>query len=191
MANNSAYILHESTRDGIEHESDRLDFQHYFCHDVMDGELLPPHITKELAACASPRVCEIATGSAIWLREMSKTLPASAELFGLDFDTSKFPEAETLPSNVRLELANAYEPFPDEYRNRFDVVHLRHFILATKKGQCVALVQNLLSLLRPGGWLVWVEATAALMTTEPPSDAVFEFQKALICAPPGYTLTPS
>ncbi|KAI1419870.1 hypothetical protein F5Y12DRAFT_720221 [Xylaria sp. FL1777] len=177
MADDSPYILNESTNNGIKQESGRLEFQHRFFDDAMNNELLPVHIAKELAENHSPRVCDVATGTAIWLKELAKTLPASAELVGLDFDVSKFPEPETLPSNIRLSFGNAYEPFPEEFRNRFDVVHLRHFILATKKDHGIHLIRNLLSLLRPGGWLVWAETCAILASAEPPSDGLFQIQK--------------
>ncbi|KAI3340037.1 S-adenosyl-L-methionine-dependent methyltransferase [Ustulina deusta] len=177
MADNSPYILNESTSNGIKQEGHRLDSQHRFFDDVLNNELLPLHVANQLAKTPSPRVCDVATGTAIWLQELARTLPASAELVGLDFDVSKFPDAEALPSNIRLSFGNAYEPFPEEFRNRFDVVHLRHFILATKKDHAVPLVQNLLSLLRPGGWLVWVEAGAILASAEPPSEGLFQIQK--------------
>ncbi|KAI1297066.1 S-adenosyl-L-methionine-dependent methyltransferase [Xylaria venustula] len=177
MTDNSPYILNESTKNGIKQESGRLDLQHRFFDDVMENELLPPHIANDLAAQSSPRVCEVATGTGIWLKELARTLPASAELVGLDFDVSKFPEPEALPANIKLSFGDIYEPFPAELQGRFDVVHLRHFILATKKDHGVAIARNLLSLLRPGGWLVWVEAGATLISAEPPSEALFQIQK--------------
>ncbi|TGJ84544.1 hypothetical protein E0Z10_g4250 [Xylaria hypoxylon] len=177
MTGKSLYILNESTKNGIKQETVRLELQHRFCDDIMNNELLPSHITNQLAETPSPRVCDIATGTAIWLKDLAETLPASAELVGLDFDVSKFPEPEALPSNIRLGFVDAYEPFPEEFQNRFDVVHLRHFILATKRDHGVPLVQNLLSLLRPGGWLVWVEAGATLASAEPPSEALFQMQR--------------
>ncbi|RYC55860.1 hypothetical protein CHU98_g10347 [Xylaria longipes] len=177
MVHDSPYILNRSDENDIKQETCRLDFQHHFFDDMMNNELLPPHITGQLAANRSPRVCEIATGSAIWLRQLARILPVSAELVGLDFDTSKFPEPEELPSNIRLGFGDAYKPFPDEYRERFDVVHLRHFYIASKKDHGIFLVRNLLSLLRPGGWLVWAEASAILANAQPPSEALFLFQK--------------
>ncbi|KAI0409958.1 hypothetical protein F4802DRAFT_542804 [Xylaria palmicola] len=180
VTDDSPYMLNETTKGGVEQENGRLDFQHYFFDDVMNNELLPPHVADQLAAAgaAPPRVCEVATGSAIWLRDLAGTLPASAELVGLDYDTSKFPEPASLPPNVRLGFGDAYAPFPEALRGRFDVVHLRHFILATKKDHGVPLVRNLLTLLRPGGWLVWAEAGAVLVSAEPPSEAIFRTQKA-------------
>ncbi|KAI0534681.1 hypothetical protein GGR58DRAFT_515919 [Xylaria digitata] len=177
MADNTLYILNESTKNATEQEAARLELQHRFFDNIMNNELLPPHITKQLAENPSPRVCEIATGTAIWLKELAGTLPASAELVGLDFDVSKFPEPEALPSNIRLDFVDVYKPFPEEFQNRFDVVHLRHFILATQKDHGVSLVRNWLSLLRPGGWLVWVETGFPLASAEPPSQAMFQAQQ--------------
>ncbi|KAI8629636.1 S-adenosyl-L-methionine-dependent methyltransferase [Xylariaceae sp. FL1651] len=177
MAKDSVYILNDPTKDGAQKERARLDFQHHYISDTMQNELLPSHIMNELTANPSPRVCDMATGSAIWLRELAKALPTSAELVGLDFDSSKFPDAEELLPNIKLGFADIFEPFPEELRNRFDVVHVRFLVFVLKKGQGVALVQNLLSLLRPGGWLVWVELSATLASTEPPSEAFFQFQK--------------
>jgi SAM-dependent methyltransferase len=175
----SPYILNETDKNGLEQERKRLDTQHYWIDDIMNNELLPRHITDQLAANSSPpRVCELATGTGIWLKELAKTLPASAELVGLDYDLSKFPEPKALPSNVKLGYANAFEPFSEELRNSFDVVHLRFFVYAMKRGQGVPLVRNLLSLLRPGGWLVWVELSPSMLTVEPPDQAVWRFQKA-------------
>lgn len=177
MAADSLYILNGITETEIEQEIDRLGVQHHLIDDMMNNETLPQHIASQLAATPSPKVCDIATGSAMWLGKLAKTLPASAELVGFDLDTSKFPRPGALPPNIRLGSANAYEPFPEELRGRFDVVHLRLFVLATRKDRVVALVQNLASLLRPGGWLVWVESNMLIASAEPPSEALFQCQK--------------
>lgn len=179
MANDSPYILNEkSDKDGLEQEKNRLDAQHYWLDDFMNNELLPRHIAAELSARPSPRICDLATGTGIWLIKLAETLPASAELVGLDYDLSKYPDPETLPSNVKLGFANAFDPFPEELLGRFDVVHLRFFVYAMKSGQGVPLIRNLLSLLRPGGWLVWVETGPSMYTVEPPDLAVWQFTKA-------------
>ncbi|RYP65784.1 hypothetical protein DL771_008149 [Monosporascus sp. 5C6A] len=144
----SIYILNEGPGDA---ERNRLDSQHIFFDDVMENDLLPPHIVTELSTKPSPSVLELATGSAVWLRELAKTLPASAELVGLDFNTVKFPK--TLPENVKLNFADMYQPFPEEFHGRFDVVHIRLVVCAAKKGMGVWLARNVLPLLRPGvGW---------------------------------------
>ncbi|KAI0390636.1 S-adenosyl-L-methionine-dependent methyltransferase [Xylariaceae sp. FL0594] len=171
------YILNDNNKQGIEAEAFRLDFQHAFMTDMMDNQLLPQHITMELHSNPAPRICEIATGTGIWLKELAKTLPAKAELVGLDYDTTKFPAADKLPSNVKLGYGNAFEPFPEELRGSFDVVHLRLFVFAVKRGQSLPLLENLITLLRPGGWLVWVDVNPLIMNAEPPHKAHEKFKR--------------
>lgn len=172
MGNESIYILNGGSEVA---ERTRLDVQHPFFHNIMDRQHLPAHIATELSSNPAPKVLEIATGSGIWLKELAATLPKSAELVGLDFDTSKFHR--DLPPNITLGFGDMYEPFPEELRGRFDVVHVRLILYAARKGMGVWLVENLLSVLRPGGWLVWAEAGDFQATIEPPSRAWFRYQQ--------------
>jgi SAM-dependent methyltransferase len=120
----------------------------------------------------------MATGSGIWLRELAKTLPPSAELFGYDYDASKFPK-DGLPPNIKLGTADLYEPFPKEWEGTFDVVSLRLFYLAARKNKIVDMIRNLSKLLRPGGWFVWFDISIESASMEPPSDSLFQFVKAI------------
>lgn len=149
----SVYFLNAGA---AEAERERLNKQHRLFDDIMNNELLPPHITSALSTSPEPpKILEIATGTAVWLTELAKTLPADAELVGLDYDTSKFPPS--LPSNITLRQANMYEPFPSDLLGKFDVVNVRLIIFALKVGQGTDLVKNLMTLLRPGGYIVWAE----------------------------------
>ncbi|KAI3318859.1 hypothetical protein HD806DRAFT_511177 [Xylariaceae sp. AK1471] len=167
----SIYFLNAGSAQSEHH---RLNVQHHLFNDIMQGDLLPPHIAAALDA--SPRVLEIATGTAIWLTEIAKTLTQDAELVGLDFDTSKFPPPSSLPPNITLRQANMYEPFPSDLLGRFDVVNVRLIIFALKKGHGTDLVRNLMTLLKPGGCIVWAETGPLLTSIEPPSLAWFKFQ---------------
>lgn len=139
-------------------ERDRLNVQHHLFNEIMQGHLLPPHIIAELdAASTPPKILEMATGSAVWLTEVAKTLPADAELVGLDYDTSRFPPPSSLPPNLKLGKGDMYEPFPDDLLGKFDVVHVRMILFGVKEGRGLEVARNLLTLLKPGGYLVWVE----------------------------------
>ncbi|KAI1748686.1 hypothetical protein F4782DRAFT_344302 [Xylaria castorea] len=173
-----AYMLNDAAAGAGETERKRLDKQFFVLNEVMEGNLLPPHIAKDISDNPAPRICDMATGSAIWLRELAKTLPLSAELFGYDYDTSKFPK-DGLPRNVKLGTADLYEPFPKEWEGTFDVVSLRLFYLAAQKDKIFDMLRNLSKLLRPGGWFVWCDLVVGNASMEPPSDSLFRFLKAL------------
>lgn len=173
----SIYVLNDGSSSHL--ERDRLDVQHEICNDVMRDELLPSHIQAELLASSSsraPKVLDVATGSASWLRAMAKLLPPKAELVGLDYDPTKFPPPSLLAGNITLREADMYRPFPGDLIGHFDVVHARLITFALKAGQGAELVKNLMTLLRPGGWIVWSETTINLASTEPPSPAWFKIQ---------------
>jgi SAM-dependent methyltransferase len=170
----SIYILNDGS--SSEAEANRLDLQHHICNDILRGELLPPLIQAELSATSSPKVLDIATGSAAWLRAIAKVLPLEAELVGLDYDPTKFPSPSLLSSNITLREADMYKPFPADLLGQFDVVHARLITLAVKAGSGPGLVKNLTTLLRPGGWIVWSETTVNLASVEPPSRAWFDIQ---------------
>ncbi|KAI1112122.1 hypothetical protein F5Y14DRAFT_423221 [Nemania sp. NC0429] len=172
--NESIYILNAGS---AQSEHDRLNSQHHLFNDIMQNDLLPPHIASSLSASSTPpKIVEIATGTAVWLSEIAKTLSPDAELVGLDFDTSKFPSQSSLASNIALRQANMYEPFPSDLIGRFDVVNVRLIIFALKDGHGIDLARNLMTLLKPGGHIVWAETGPLFSSVEPPSLAWFKFQ---------------
>ncbi|KAI0118234.1 S-adenosyl-L-methionine-dependent methyltransferase [Nemania sp. FL0031] len=151
----SIYILNAGS---AQSEHDRLNLQHHLFNDMMQNDLLPPHIATSLSSSPTPpKVLEIATGTGIWLSEIAKTLSPDAELVGLDFDTSKFPAPSSLAPNITLRQANMFEPFPSDLLGEFDVVNIRLIIFALKDGYGTNLVKNLMTLLKPGGYIVWAE----------------------------------
>ncbi|GAP87194.2 putative methyltransferase domain-containing protein [Rosellinia necatrix] len=154
----SIYMLNAGAAAQTEH--DRLNMQHSVCNDAMENDLLPPHIASSLSASSTPpKILEIATGTGVWLIEVAKTLSPDAELVGLDFDTSKFPIPAALASNITLRQANMFEPFPSDLLGRFDVVNVRLIVFALKEGQGIDLAKNLMTLLKPGGHIVWTETS--------------------------------
>ncbi|KAI0164069.1 S-adenosyl-L-methionine-dependent methyltransferase [Xylariaceae sp. FL1272] len=171
-----SYMLNNAA--APDNERERLNKQFFIMNEAMEGNFLPPHIARQIAKNPAPRICDMATGSAIWLTELAKTLPPSAELFGFDYDDSKFPR-DGLPSNVKLAKADLYKPFPEDLQGTFDVVGIRLFYLAARKGKIIDMLKNLAKLLRPGGWFVWFDVAIKTASIDPPSDALFHFIKVL------------
>lgn len=139
-------------------EEARLEFQHRAVFTPCTGGLLPENIRSHLEARgSSAAVADIGTGIGIWLKDLAQELHPSVQLDGFDFDTTKFPDAAHLPKNVKLQFGNVLEPVPTEYRDRYDVVHVRLLMFALKKEQWVEAARNLITMLKPGGWLLWDE----------------------------------
>ncbi|KAL3440952.1 hypothetical protein BJX65DRAFT_314283 [Aspergillus insuetus] len=146
----------ESTEEyliGTNHDaSARLNLQHYWA-TLTCGYLLHPDIPVSKNA----RIADIATGTGIWPISLSLTLPSSVQLNGFDITDAQFPAREWLPANVRLEKLDILAPIPEKLRGRYDVVAIRFFSLMVKDNDVGTLLGNLLSLLKPGGYLQWIE----------------------------------
>jgi hypothetical protein len=140
----------------------------------MTDTLLPASISKHLSTIPSPRIADVATGTAVWLNAVSKTLPPTAQLDGYDFDTSKFPPASALPANVNLSFGNVLEPFPAELLGTYDLVHVRLLMYGLQSHEWEIAARNLAALVKPEGYLLWEETGYTSWVTLPPSKAWYE-----------------
>ncbi|CAD6439607.1 9abfd9f2-14c5-4750-8050-f80144710643 [Sclerotinia trifoliorum] len=137
-----------------EEEKNRLEEQSKAIRVVREGHVLDPRIPKQDVS----RIADIATGTGIWLREVAAELAdsgnnAPVEMVGFDISAEQFPKSPA-PKN-KLVLWDMTTRFPKEYHGSFDVVHVRLVVLAIKVEQIKGVVQNLVELLRPGGYLQW------------------------------------
>ncbi|CEN62960.1 hypothetical protein ASPCAL09588 [Aspergillus calidoustus] len=170
----------ESTKDYLigtnQHASSRLNLQHYWA-TLTCGYLLHPDIPVPEDA----RIADIATGTGIWPISLSLALPASVQLNGFDITDAQFPPREWLPPNVRLEKLDILGPVPQELRGRYDVVAIRFFSLMVMDNDVSILLGNLLSLLKPGGYLQWIEPDiSASRAISPRPDICSEAAEALM-----------
>ncbi|KAL2820635.1 hypothetical protein BJX63DRAFT_427961 [Aspergillus granulosus] len=146
----------EKTKDYLigtnQHASARLNLQHYWA-TLTCGYLLQPDIPVP----GNARIADIATGTGIWPISFSLSLPPTVQLDGFDITDAQFPPKEWLPHNVRLKKLDILAPMPEELRGRYDIVAIRFFSLIVKNNDVDTLLGNLLSLLKPGGYLQWIE----------------------------------
>nr|POE79460.1 n-methyltransferase sirn [Quercus suber] len=141
------YILIRDTS-----EAERLELQHEYMISCQ-GYYLHPEIH---IPATEARIADVCTGTAIFLREIA-TAHASAECHGFDISDKMFPAQADLPRNVALHIADVKRPFERRWIGYFDVVHVRLIEAAMRKDDWALVLRNLTTLLRPGGWLQWVE----------------------------------
>ncbi|KAL4811078.1 S-adenosyl-L-methionine-dependent methyltransferase [Aspergillus unguis] len=135
-------------------ESERLERQ-FKAWQANIGYLLHPAIVQH----GHMRIADVGTGTGIWLRELANVLPASSQLDGFDLSDSMFSR-DNLQGNIKFYHQNFLEPFPEEFLGKYDVVNVRVMVVALSSYEWEPAVRNLMTLLRPGGYLQWVDCAA-------------------------------
>ncbi|KAB8276274.1 hypothetical protein BDV30DRAFT_246578 [Aspergillus minisclerotigenes] len=95
--------------------------------------------------------------NSIWLTDLAKRLPQTVQLDALDISFEATPPAEWLPSNVRTLVWDVKTDPPEDLVDIYDIVHIRHFTLVLLEEEVESVLARLLKLLKPGGYLQWVE----------------------------------
>ncbi|KAL2123468.1 hypothetical protein VTJ04DRAFT_3923 [Mycothermus thermophilus] len=138
----------------IEEDTERLDEQHLITTQTL-GFLLHPSIPSP---SPTARIADIGCGTAAWLLDLARTLPPTCQFTGFDVTASSFPPPGLRPPNVEFKLHDMFTPFPEEEHGRYDVVAVRFVSSATRTSDFAKAVGNLVQLLRPGGWLQWIDS---------------------------------
>jgi ubiquinone/menaquinone biosynthesis C-methylase UbiE len=153
----------------------RLDFQHYIFRQLFAGNYLAP-ITLE----PENRVLDVGCGTGRWPIEIAEAFP-QVEVFGIDLEESKdiTGGSPTLPTNYHFQLANVLKglPFPDE---TFDFVHQRLLIGGIPVERWPGIIQELLRLTTPGGWIEMVESGSMMTNAGPATRQWYAWSEALM-----------
>ncbi|KUJ13691.1 uncharacterized protein LY89DRAFT_145582 [Mollisia scopiformis] len=128
-------------------ESERLDQQHHFISSFTPGFVSPAIPRAKLV-----NIADIATGTGIWLRELSSTLShdqpndrAAPSYTGFDISSSFFPT--DLGPDFKFVQHDILQPFPKEYHGNYDLVHLRLLVGAVLEKQLPIALRNVIELL--------------------------------------------
>jgi SAM-dependent methyltransferase len=134
--------------------SNRLDEQHLFTIKTF-GFLIHPNIPL-----ISPtlKIADIGAGTGIWLLDVAKSVPPTCQFTGFDFSSSGFPPAQTLPPNVTFQIQDMLLPFPASEIKSYDIVAVRFVSVATTRAEWALAIENIMTLLKPGGWLQWIDS---------------------------------
>lgn len=144
------YLLDRSTLG-----SSRLYMQHWLWQRLA-GHLLHPSIPiKE-----KMKIADIACGTGIWLIDLAREFRESStyvQLDGFDISAAQYPPSALLPSNVKLDILDIFQPIPQNLRWQYDVIHASLLCLVIRDGDPRSVLENLLTLLKPGGYVQWKE----------------------------------
>ncbi|KAM0350632.1 hypothetical protein ACHAPU_003118 [Fusarium lateritium] len=152
-------------------EENRLSYQHN-CWWRITKTLIPSSIKFHLDSLGHPpAVADVGTGTGIWLRDLAREVNSSARLDGFDIDTSKFLPPKDLPGNVKLSLGDVFEPIPKNLVGQYDLVHSRLLTAVLRAGDWEPVAKNLMSLLRPGGYMLWDETGFTTFSATPNTEA--------------------
>jgi SAM-dependent methyltransferase len=132
----------------------RLDEQHIFTTKNL-GFLLHPNISHP---SSKAKIADIGAGSGAWLLDVAKHLPSTCHFTGFDVTDSAFPAKETLPPKVSFKVQDMFLPFAPEDLGTFDVVAVRFTSSVISRAKWTACIINLMTLLKPGGWLQWIDS---------------------------------
>lgn len=151
-ANDEAYMLQRNHE-----ESMRLDTQHQFMRALSNGHLIHPSIPLH----GVQAIADVGTGTGMWLRDTasqmlsSERATQSIEFWGFDISAQQFPPEES--PGTKFQVHNIVDSFPPQFHEKFDVVHVRLLSYAIKAKDLEKVVDNIVQILRPGGYLQWQE----------------------------------
>ncbi|GES59526.1 methyltransferase-domain-containing protein [Aspergillus terreus] len=167
-------------------EKPRLNEGQAYFNILTDGELLPSGLS--IRKNQPLRIADVATGTGQWLLDVHRQLPdlPSSRFVGFDVSSALFPPPQALPAQVTLYEHDIRHQFPAEFIGTFDVVHARFLKYAFLKMEWEGVLQNMVSLLKPGGHLLWEDSDYSLYSCIPSSSAFtemvnFDIEFALKC----------
>lgn len=143
--NDEVYILQRNAL-----ASTRLNFQQYQWKCALGYNIHP-----SIPISQTSTIADIGCGTGLWLLEVADSLP-HATLIGFDNNLSQAPPQAWLPENIHLRQWDMMTEIPEGLEGTFDFIHMRLLICAAEDS-VAPLVQNVMRLLKPGGWMQWDE----------------------------------
>jgi SAM-dependent methyltransferase len=156
-------------------EIERLHRQHLFMNTTTGGQLLVvPAIQEKKSlrvldsgaadgkSLLPPGLSVILTFVGFWLRDLPRQLPShDLELYGVDIGSGLFPAPDANATHkVELRSHDVRTPFPSswDWSSTFDVINQRLLIWGIQSAEWPRVISNLVSSLKPGGYIQLVEA---------------------------------
>ncbi|KAL8823772.1 MAG: hypothetical protein Q9191_005563 [Dirinaria sp. TL-2023a] len=133
----------------------RLNVQHHLLQKLI-GYNIHPEVRTKGGLPRTPKIADVGTGTAQWLIDVADEVP-SAQLDGFDISSDQFPCKAWLPHQITLDKLDITKPVPSSLQGKYDLVHVQLFLCVVKKDGPDAILKELSKMLKPGGFLQWVE----------------------------------
>ncbi|KAI2474921.1 Methyltransferase domain protein [Pyrenophora tritici-repentis] len=111
------------------------------------------------------RVADVGTGTAIWLTDLGARLPHDVQLDGLDVSFNA-ATSKLAASQCYLEELGYQGTAPAELIGAYDLVHIRNFAFVLQDAEIPSILDKLIALLKPGGYIQWGEPDVASFRIE-------------------------
>ena len=138
-----------TTSEATAMEVERMTLQQRIIVEEMDKKLVvaPLDLSKHHLEILDVCCCD-----GLWLRDLKAfTSIPSNKYFGVDINTMMFPE--TSEPSVMLSKQDFTEPFPAEWKNKFDLVHQRYALPAAMNKPIEPIINSLVEMVKPGGYI--------------------------------------
>ncbi|KAL1916131.1 uncharacterized protein VTP21DRAFT_6135 [Calcarisporiella thermophila] len=139
-----------------EEEIDRLISQHFFFRSLFSNRNFLSPVQDILRDGAM--VLDLGCGPGTWIMEMATEFPRS-QFHGIDI-CDLFPQ-QIRPDNCHFQVANILKGLPFE-NALFDFIYIRCVSLAVFQSEWAGVITEILRVLKPGGYLEFVEADYAI-----------------------------
>lgn len=148
-------------------EQERLNFQHTIFRSALQGNYVAP-LGRDLT-----HILDVGSGSGIWGYEIALQFPA-ASVFGVDLEPPT--ETTSLPPNYHFVQSNVLQrlPFTD---NTFDFTHQRLLRGAIPALEWPHVIQELVRVTRPGGWIELFEMGGSISNAGPATELLHRWER--------------
>ena len=134
--------------------STRLNAQHYLFKEILGFNIHPSLLNGDERTPL--RVADVGTGTGIWAVDVHRQHPR-LQLDGFDISIDQYPPRDWLPGAISLNRLDVFQPIPTQWAGKYDIVNVRLFMLVINAGDARQVLTNLMTMLRPGGHLQWIE----------------------------------
>ncbi|KAK1966751.1 methyltransferase SirN-like protein [Colletotrichum sublineola] len=147
-------FMEMTKNEGHTTELQRLADLHATYYDAMEENLVLAPVNLDEPG---KRILDAGTADGVWLRDLRRLQSAQHEYVGSDVVSELFP---AWPDGITYIQHSFRDPWPEELRNSFDLVHVRGSLAGSSPSRPVDVVKNLCTLVKPGGWVQLMEMNA-------------------------------